>query len=128
MTREEITTNYAFDPRQTNYYTDAGRYLGLIEKRYKNKIPTYSLSDECRKILRLKYKSRQLSFINLILKHKVFKEVLRRHLEYGEMPPKHEIVEIMKKSNLYNVGSESTYARRASTVSGWVNWILELQR
>jgi hypothetical protein len=33
MTRNDITLNYSFDPRQTNYYTDAGRYLGLIDKR-----------------------------------------------------------------------------------------------
>ncbi|KXZ39206.1 hypothetical protein SAMN05661008_01956 [Alkalithermobacter thermoalcaliphilus JW-YL-7 = DSM 7308] len=26
LTRDEITENYDFDPRQTNYYTDAGRY------------------------------------------------------------------------------------------------------
>lgn len=32
MTRNSITTEYAFDVRQTNYYTDAGRYLGLIDK------------------------------------------------------------------------------------------------
>ena len=33
MTKEEITVNYDFNPRQTNYYTDAGRYLGLIDKK-----------------------------------------------------------------------------------------------
>ena len=27
LTKDEITSNYDFDPRQTNYYTDAGRYL-----------------------------------------------------------------------------------------------------
>ena len=32
MTKQDITSKYAFDERQTNYYTDAGRYLGLIEK------------------------------------------------------------------------------------------------
>jgi len=30
LTKNEITANYYFDPRQSNYYTDAGRYLGLI--------------------------------------------------------------------------------------------------
>lgn len=32
MTKQDITSEYAFDERQTNYYTDAGRYLGLIDK------------------------------------------------------------------------------------------------
>lgn len=31
-TKSEITENYAFDERQTNYYTDAARYLGLVDK------------------------------------------------------------------------------------------------
>lgn len=126
--RDEITLNYAFDPRQTNYYTDAGRYLGLINKNNNNRMPIYSLSEEGQRILRLKYKARQLKFAELILKHNVFMETLKRHLKYGEMPHKSEIVTIMKASNLYNVGAESTYERRASTVTGWVNWILELQR
>ena len=30
LSRDEITYRYDFDSRQTNYYTDAGRYLGLI--------------------------------------------------------------------------------------------------
>lgn len=32
LSREEVTERYAFDLRQTNYYTDAARYLGLLEK------------------------------------------------------------------------------------------------
>ena len=34
MTKDNITINYAFDERQTNYYTDAARYLGLVVKLY----------------------------------------------------------------------------------------------
>lgn len=40
------------------------------------------------------------------------------------MPSKEEVVLIMKKSNLNNVNSEETYSRRASTVLGWANWII----
>lgn len=32
----------------------------------------------------------------------------------------------MKKNNLYNVESESTFHRRASTVNSWVDWITSL--
>jgi recombination DNA repair RAD52 pathway protein len=39
---------------------------------------------------------------------------------------KNEIIQIMKKSNLYNVNSSSTYERRSSTIKGWINWIVEL--
>lgn len=72
----------------------------------------------------LEYKERQLAIITQILKHKVFNETLKLHLQYGEMPNKQMIVEIMKRENLYRVEAYSTYLRRSSTVVGWINWIL----
>ena len=76
--------------------------------------------------MQLGYKERQLEIASLILSHKAFRKTLEWHLRYGEMPNTHEIVKIMKCSNLYQVEAESTYIRRASTISGWVNWILSL--
>ncbi|MDJ0553881.1 MAG: hypothetical protein QNJ68_05495 [Microcoleaceae cyanobacterium MO_207.B10] len=35
LTKDEITENYQFDRRQTDYYISAGKYLGLIQKREK---------------------------------------------------------------------------------------------
>lgn len=128
LTRDEITANYDFDPRQTNYYTDAGRYLGLIDKRREGREVIFSLTDEGRRLLRLKYKPRQLKLVELILSHRAFNETFRLCLEQGEILSKDEIVEIMKRSNLYNVESENTFYRRASTISGWINWILGLTR
>lgn len=121
LTRDEITANYDFDPRQTNYYTDAGRYLGLIDKRREGREIIFSLTDEGRKLLWLKYKPRQLKLVELILSHKAFNETFKICIERGEMPSKDEIVEIMKRSNLYRVESENTFYRRAQTVAGWIN-------
>jgi hypothetical protein len=128
MSRDEITCNYAFDARQTNYYADAGRYLGLIEKRSEQRMPFYYLTERGHHVLKLPYQARQLKFVALILEHLVFRETLRLYLERGAMPVKAEIVTVMRQANLYNIEKDSTYERRASTVSGWVNWILELQR
>ena len=30
---KRLQITYDFDPRQINYYTDGGRYLGLIDKK-----------------------------------------------------------------------------------------------
>jgi predicted transcriptional regulator len=128
MTRDDITLNYAFDPRQTNYYTDAGRYLGLISKHKENGQIVFSLTEEGQRIVRSKYKTRQLKFVETVLKHKVFSETLRLYLQRSEMPTKGEIVNIMKKCDLYQVEAESTFYRRASTIASWINWILDLQR
>lgn len=127
MSKQDITSEYAFDERQTNYYTGAGRYLGLIDKsRDSDGIILFQLSALGRRVMELEYKERQLAIVSQILAHKVFNETLRLHLECGEMPDKHTIVQIMKRSNLYHVEAESTYLRRSSTVIGWINWILGL--
>lgn len=127
MTKDDITLNYAFDPRQTNYYTDAGRYLGLIEKHQKNGQIFFSLTDEGQKIVRSKYKTRQLKFVETILKHKVFAETFNLYLQKGETPSRDEVMSIMRECNLYHVVSEQTFYRRASTITSWVNWIFDLQ-
>ena len=127
MTKQDITSKYAFDERQTNYYTDAGRYLGLIEKGHdENGNILFQLTTRGRHILGLEYKERQLAIVTQILEHKVFNETLKLHLQYGEMPDKQTIVQIMKGTNLYNIEADSTYLRRSSTVVGWINWILEI--
>lgn len=127
-TRDEITLNYDFDPRQTNYYTDAARYLGLVDKKRENGEVVYFLTAEGKKLSRMKYKARQLKFAELILQHHVFRETLKKSLEYGRIPHKYEIVSIMKSSNLFRIGSDETFERRASTISGWIGWILGLLR
>ena len=127
MSKQDITSEYAFDERQTNYYTDAGRYLGLIDKGHDaDGTILFQLSALGRRVMELEYKERQLAIVSRILAHKIFNETLRLHLECGEMPDKQTIVQIMKKSNPYHVEAESTYLRRSSTVIGWINWILGL--
>ena len=126
--KNEITENYAFDERQTNYYTDAGRYLGLISKERKDRNIIFDLTDTGRKILKLRYKQRQLEYVKLILKHKVFYDYLKLYFERAEKPSIIDTVDIMKNCNLYNIKSESTYKRRSSTIRGWIEWIIELTR
>lgn len=126
MTKQDITSEYAFDERQTNYYTDAGRYLGLIDKVHDEDGNILFLLSACgRHIMNLEYKERQLALVTQILMHRVFNETLKLHLRCGEMPDKQTIIQIMRDSNLYRVEANSTYWRRSSTVIGWVNWILE---
>ena len=124
LTKHEITSEYAFNERQTNYYADAGRYLEFIEKERREGNIVFHLTTQGHYVMELGYRERQIAIAAQILKHKVFNETLRLHLQYGEMPDRRKIVQIMKNATLYNVGSESTYDRRASTVIGWVNWIL----
>lgn len=127
LSHEQVTEEYAFDIRQTNYYTDAARYLGLLERHYeKNNKPIYSLSKLGKHIINLPYKQRQLAFCKVILQHEAFKKTFNLCMDLGSIPEPSMIIDIMKESKLYNVKSMSTYTRRSSTISGWINWMLGL--
>lgn len=126
QSKTDITENYAFDKRQTNYYTDAGIYLGLIKKEIINKEIFFSLTPKGVKMMKQKFKTRQLLFVESILEHKIFKLVLENYLENGVIPSYSYIVEKMKECNLYNIGKNSTYKRRASTIKRWIEWIIKL--
>lgn len=126
MSRDQVTENYAFNVRQTNYYTDAARYLGLLEKSKENGTSVYYLTEKAKKILHKGYKQRQLDFCCQILRHKVFADVLKKYFETGVMPSNDEITMYMKQANLYKVESDATFKRRASTIRGWIEWITGL--
>src|SRR5690606_5644288 len=124
-TREYITVNYDFDVRQTNYYTDAGRYLGLIDKSRENGEVNYFLTDLGKRIFSLNITDRQIEFFKLILSHRVFNRVIKSYFENSEQPSRNAIVEIMKTSDLHKINSDVTFHRRASTISSWINWIID---
>ncbi len=129
LTREEITYNYDFDIRQTNYYTDACRYLGLVGKdRDRVEGVKYFLTEKGKNLFKLNIKKRNLSFAKYILEKRTFNKVFKEYIISLEFPTKDNIVKIMNNSRLYNVNSDSTYKRRASTIASWVNWIFDLAR
>ncbi|MEI7024434.1 type II restriction enzyme [Paenibacillus sp. y28] len=128
ITKEHFTLNYDFDSRQTNYYTSAAMYLGLVE-RYADaasKQVKFRLSAHGARLMRLPLKQKYLSLASCIVAHAPFRLVLQEQLESGAAPDKQRIVDIMKSCDLYQVESESTYVRRSSTIRRWVDWLLKL--
>lgn len=122
LTKNDITTEYGFHKRQTDYYVNAAKYLDLIKEEGDKLI----LSFTGEKIMQKSPTLKQLSFVKQILKHPVFHEVLKEQLKTGEVLSKCRVVEIMRKYPLYNVKGENTYERRAQTVSSWIDWITSL--
>lgn len=122
------TTTFNVVDRQVAYYTTAAIYLGLAEKITKNRRTIFKLTEKGRHIMSLPYKQKYLSLVKSILEHRVFNRVLREQFDNGGNPiGKKRIIEIMKEENLYNVGKDSTFERRASTIQWWIDWILNLQ-
>lgn len=119
----QIAEKYGFDLRQAYYYADAARYLGLLDKITSN---IYCLSPKGRCLQNMGYKERQLFLCGCILSHKIFADVLKLYFSCGIMPDYKEIIKLMKQSELFNIESDSTFRRRASTVRAWIEWIIGL--
>ncbi len=86
----------------------------------------YKLTSKGKLIMNMPRRQRQLEFCKSMLEHKAFSETFLITLKEGIIPNKQRIVGIMKQCKLYKVESEETYKRRASTVNGWINWMLEI--
>ncbi|MEG5062523.1 translation elongation factor [Microcoleus sp. B3-A4] len=124
LTKDDITENYEFDRRQTDYYTNAGLYIGLIEN-YKDSLTkkvTFCLTSEGRSILHKRPKLKYLDLINKILEKKVFYLVFELTLKEGDIPPEDPICKIISE-NRPDINN-TTIKRRKSTVQGWISWIL----
>lgn len=127
MTEEEIAEMMQFDERQSGYYFNAGRYLGLFEKtldEYKGS-RVVQLTNLGKRVYKLNYKERQLKLVELILEHKIFNIFFNYIYNTGELPDKEEIKMKMRE---FNVCGESQVHRRSSSVLGWLKWIFNLPK
>ena len=122
LTRDEVSLNYEFDDRQTNYYISACEYLGLINRsNNKNKERTYELTKEAKDIMNKKYKDKYLSLIKRMLECPVFYNTFVLALKLKQAPSTDVIMKIMSESNLSI--NDTTIRRRSSTVKAWIDWI-----
>lgn len=125
ITQEDTTTNYAFDLRQTQYYTNAGRYLGLIERNYDTERGVYyTLTTLGTQIMNKAPRVRNLALIEIILSRRVFRAAVEYCLANSQMPSHQEIEAFMYQAGIPIGGT--TPHRRASSVIGWVRWMIGL--
>lgn len=102
--KEEITDEFNFDPRQTDYYFNAGKYLGFLEEDTINveendeiiEKVAIKLSSKGKKLFNISYKQRQLEFVKAILEHKVFDATFSDFININGKLQKEKIVEYMK--------------------------------
>lgn len=123
LTFDEITTNYGFDVRQTNYYIAACRYLGLVQGGDDdNGNGVYLLSKEGQRVMGLRHKDKYMAIISKVLDKPVFNETFKAYLINLSPVSKLKIFEIMKR---YQIPlGDRTILRRADTVRSWIDWIL----
>lgn len=122
MKKDDLINHFNLNNRQYNYYISAGEYLGLIEKMKKQA----SLSIKGILIFKKDTKEKYLSIVELIFEHKPFYDVFTSILKNKSIPENDDIFLILKENDLYNIDSDVTLRRRASTVKSWINWIISL--
>lgn len=125
MTSQQIAALMEFEPRQSDYYYNAGKYLGLFDKTSDDKQIVILLTTLGNKVFKLNYKDRQLKLVELILEHQIFSYFFDNMIETGEMPNKKYIENEMRT---LHVCDEGQIVRRASSVYGWLKWIFNLTK
>ncbi len=117
----EIADLFDFTPRQGSYYLAATRYLGLTQRKNNS----YSLSQLGKSLNELSIKERNIMLGKLILSHKPFLLAYEYYSVNKEFPSVNQIVHFMKLSKVNNSSNnEAVYKRRASTIRGWIQWIV----
>jgi hypothetical protein len=128
LSQEDIAINYAFKLRQAEYYADAARYLGLLQKDdNKEQGIFYSMTEKGHNIMEKTTRNRNLALVECIIEKKLFNSTFKIYLEKGGRMNKHNrdlIRQILV--NEQPKLSEKTIKRRSSTVFAWIKWIMEL--
>lgn len=129
-TMDSLATYYGFDPRQSDYYFNAARYLGLAnsysdESGQKFREAT-SLAVE---IFQLPYKQKYLALAKQILTVDSIAKSFLKSI-HGDGIGVSEIAVVFENSHDSDKhpGSvdkleRSTIDRRAQTIRGWLNWL-----
>ena len=117
----DIAELFEFTKRQGSYYLAAARYLGLVQKNKK----FYELTNKAKHIISLSIRDRNLELGKLILEHRPFFLAYDYYKNNRIFPSNGDIIEYMKRSGV-NISSnnEKVFERRASTVRGWIQWIV----
>ncbi len=116
MSETDIAMKYDFAGRQSGYYFNAGKYLGLFNK-LNSEIYLTPLALE---IMKCQSRKRTLGFIKLILQHKLFYDAVSIHLKNGVLTSSDIINVLNENAILY---ADETIKRRSSTVQSWIDWI-----
>jgi hypothetical protein len=128
-TVEDLALNYDFHSRQSGYYSNAAKYLGLVESGTGEDGREYSqATDLAREILELDYRAKVLRYAELALAIKPVAEAYYEWTRSGSAPTVDWVAERFASSPfaVTNVGerlSESTVRRRAQTILSWTKWL-----
>ena len=112
--------------RQGGYYSTACIYLDLLKREKRGRSYKYRLTEYGKEMINSPWKKRNMMMIKAISRHLVFYHFIKQYLETLEAPSKKEIASWLSNNIDGLTEDNGTPNRRASTVSGWITWIVRI--
>jgi hypothetical protein len=124
---DELASYYGFDPRQSDYYFNAARLLGLaVSERAEDGATVRVATPLAHEVFSKPYKEKYLALAKLVLG---IDSVARTYLEWvssSSKPSRDDVERILASSSDSEGISGSTITRRAQTVLAWAGWLVKL--
>ena len=131
-TVEDLALNYDFHSRQSDYYYNAARYLGLTESVTGEDGREYrQVTALAREILALPYKDKILRYSDLLLSIKPLAQTYFEWVKTASCPSLDWVSDVFARSPfaVSHTGerlSESTVRRRSQTIVSWAGWLRDI--
>ncbi len=117
--KEDFADYFAFDKRQADYYFNAARYLGLVDKNKE----TVRLTRQGREVAEASRNKRHTLLIRTILLRKVFYDTFLS-MEKEPLPEtENKMITFMANNNVLTESTEYMRKRRSRTIISWCRWI-----
>ena len=113
--KEAIAERFVFDERQSDYYSNAAKYLDLLTRTDDG----FVLTQKGKEIVNSSRIQRHYLLAKTILSRKVFYDIYVAAI--NDTVSEKDIINIMKK-NKVDLSAE-TMKRRSSTVKHWIEWV-----
>jgi hypothetical protein len=128
-TTDDLTSNYDFDPRQSDYYFNAAKYLGLSTIQETEDGTAYLVAtDEAAKIFAMPYQEKYSALADLVLGIQTVANLYLELLKTGSKPSPSHAEELFANSPDSRGLSGTTLRRRATTALSWANWAYQISK
>lgn len=120
-TKEQLTENFDFDPRQSDYYLNAAKYLGLAQGTETTMFAPTMLGT---KIFSVHPREKNAFLMAILLKVPGIKELYNVWIKSGVKPDLDEAIRVLENYPEVMKYADSTKKRRAQTILSWAQWVV----
>ena len=125
---DDLATYFSFDPRQSDYYYNAAKYLGLATtaKDEETQTELRRATPEAEKIFALPYREKYTALAKKALEILPLAEAYDSLVREKTRPSIQQVVDSMSMYPPTASLAESTKRRRAQTLLSWADWLVQI--